>query len=79
MDEKINLLVCYFFNDTVYVDSLNPDPANAGRPGWLNAGPSGGDGERKVDTRGSEGRRRGAREPFHRLSGRIIGVLVKLR
>ena len=33
MDEKINLLVCYFFNDTVYVDSLNPDPVNAGSPG----------------------------------------------
>lgn len=35
IDEKINLLVCYFFNDTVYVDSLNPDPANAGPPAWL--------------------------------------------
>lgn len=45
---------------------------------WLSAGLlSGVDEERKVDTRGREGR--GAREPFHRLSGRIIGVLVKLR
>lgn len=42
MDEKINLLAYYFFNDTVYVDSLNPDPANAGPSVWLNVGPSGG-------------------------------------
>lgn len=62
MDEKINLLVCYFFNDTVYVDSLNPDPANAGPSAWLNVRSSGGDEERKVDTRGSEGRRREERE-----------------
>lgn len=62
MDEKINLLVCYFFNDTVYVDNLNPDPANAGLPAWLNIGPSGGDEEKKVDTRGREGRRREERE-----------------
>lgn len=41
MDEKINLLVCYFFNDTVYVNGLNPDPANAGPHAWLNVGPSG--------------------------------------
>lgn len=25
-DEKINLLVCYIFNDTVYVGSLHADP-----------------------------------------------------
>lgn len=61
-DEKINLLVRYFFNDTVYVDSLDPDPANASPPARLNVGPSGGDEERKVDTRGSEGRRREERE-----------------
>lgn len=38
-DEKINLLVRYFFNDTVYVDSLDPDPANASPPARLNVGP----------------------------------------
>lgn len=38
MDGKINLLVCYFFNDTVYVDSLHPDPANAGPLAWLSVG-----------------------------------------
>lgn len=31
-DGKLNLLVCYIFNDTVYVDSLNPEPANASPP-----------------------------------------------
>lgn len=60
MDEKINLLVHYNFNDTVYVDSLyDPvNPANVGPWAWLNIGPSEGDEKRKVDTRGSEGRRR---------------------
>lgn len=64
MEEKINLLVrwFFFFNDTVYVDSLDPDPANAGPPVGLSAGPSGADEERKVDTRGGEGRRREERE-----------------
>ncbi len=62
MDEKINLLVCYFFNNTVHVDSFNPDPANAGRTAWLSVGPSGRDEERKVDTRGCKGRRREERE-----------------
>lgn len=33
IDEKINLLVCYFLNDTVYVSGLDSDPTNA-RP-WL--------------------------------------------
>lgn len=47
MVEKINLLVFYFFNDTVYIDSLNPDPVNAGPPAWLNVGPSGGDEEKR--------------------------------
>lgn len=32
MDEKINLLVCYFFNDTVYVDCVNSDLADATPP-----------------------------------------------
>lgn len=39
MDEKINLLVCYFFNDTVHVDSLNPGPANASPQHGLALGP----------------------------------------
>lgn len=60
MDEKINLLVHYNFNDTVYVDRLNDpvNPANVGPRAWLNTGPSEGDEEGKVDTRGWEGRRR---------------------
>lgn len=29
IDEKINLLVCYFLNDTVYVSGLGSDPTNA--------------------------------------------------
>lgn len=62
MDGKINLLVCNIFNDTVYVDSLNPGPANAGPPTWLNIRPSGEQEERKVFTRGSDGRRREDRE-----------------
>lgn len=61
----MNLLLCYNFNDTVHVNSPNSDPANPANVApraWLNTGPSEGDEERKVDTRGSEGRRREGRE-----------------
>lgn len=48
--KKINLLVRYNFNDTVYVDSSNSDPANPANVGpraWLNIGPyEGGRGEK---------------------------------
>lgn len=39
MDEKINLLVRYFFNDAVSVNSVNSDPANAYPSAWLSIGP----------------------------------------
>ena len=61
MDEKINLVVRYFLNDTVYVDRLNPDPVNA-RTRGLTVGP--------LERRGEKGRHKGLWEKGRRREER---------